>query len=99
MIGKGFALIKKLNQKSCTNIIVVYAFDTLEETFGYNLDRTCNEIRATYSYDISCQGTVPESIIAFLESTDYESAIRLTISLRGDADTMEIGRASCRERV
>jgi ADP-ribosylglycohydrolase len=67
---------------------VVYAFDTLEETFGYNLDRTCNEIRATYSYDISCQGTVPESIIAFLESTDYESAIRLTISLRGDADTM-----------
>ena len=67
---------------------MVYAFDTLEETFGYNLDRTCNEIRATYSYDISCQGTVPESIIAFLESTDYESAIRLTISLRGDADTM-----------
>ena len=60
----------------------------VEETFGYNLDRTCNEIRATYSYDISCQGTVPESIIAFLESTDYESAIRLTISLRGDADTM-----------
>ena len=67
---------------------VGWAFDTLEETFGYNLDRTCNEIRATYSYDISCQGTVPESIIAFLESTDYESAIRLTISLRGDADTM-----------
>ena len=67
---------------------MVYAFDTLEETFGYNLDRTCNEIRATYSYDIPCQGTVPESIIAFLESTDYESAIRLTISLRGDADTM-----------
>ena len=56
--------------------------------FGYNLSRTCNEIRPTYSYDISCQGTVPEAIIAFLESTDYESAIRLTISLRGDADTM-----------
>ena len=60
----------------------------VEETFGYNLDRTCNEIRAIYSYRFSCQGTVPESIIAFLESTDYESAIRLTISLRGDADTM-----------
>ena len=56
--------------------------------FSYNLGRTCNEIRLTYSYDMSCQGTVPESIIAFLESTDYESAIRLTISLRGDADTM-----------
>ena len=60
----------------------------VEEMFGYNLSRTCNEIRPTYSYDISCQGTVPEAIIAFLESTDYESAIRLTISLRGDADTM-----------
>ena len=58
------------------------------EMFGYNLSRTCNEIRPTYSYDISCQGTVPESIIAFLESTDYESAIRLTVSLRGYADTM-----------
>lgn len=33
--------------------------------FGYNLSRTCNEIRPTYSYDISCQGTVPEAIIAF----------------------------------
>ena len=60
----------------------------VEEMFGYNLSRTCNEIRPTYSYDISCQGTVPEAIIAFWESTDYESAIRLTISLRGDADTM-----------
>lgn len=60
----------------------------VEETFAYDLSRTCNEIRPTYSYDISCQGTVPESIIAFLESTDYENAIRLTISLRGDADTM-----------
>mgnify|MGYP003015396680 CR=1 FL=1 len=67
---------------------MVYAFDTLEETFGYNLDRTCNEIRATYSYDISCQGTVPESIIAFLESNSFEDAIRLAISLGGDSDTL-----------
>lgn len=60
----------------------------VEKNFGYDLNRTCDEIRRTYSFDETCQGTVPESIIAFLESTDYESAIRLTISLNGDADTM-----------
>ena len=60
----------------------------VEENFGYDLDRTCDEVRETYRFDETCQGTVPESIIAFLESTDYESAIRLTISLNGDADTM-----------
>ena len=60
----------------------------VETTFGYNLNRTCDDIRPTYHFNESCQGTIPESIIAFLESTDYESAIRLTISLGGDADTM-----------
>ena len=60
----------------------------IELKFGYNLRRTCDEIRPTYLFDESCQGTVPESIIAFLDSTDYESAIRLAISLGGDADTM-----------
>ena len=60
----------------------------VESTFGYYLDRTCDEIRMYYRFDESCQGTVPESIVAFLESTDFESAIRLTVSLGGDADTM-----------
>lgn len=60
----------------------------VETTFGYNLDRTCDEIRVDYKFDETCQGSVPESIIAFLESEDYESAIRLAISLGGDADTM-----------
>lgn len=60
----------------------------VETTFGYNLSRTCDEIRKTYRFDETCQGSVPESIIAFLESTDYENAIRLSISLNGDADTM-----------
>ncbi len=60
----------------------------VETKFGYDLSRTCNEIRPTYQLNESCQGTVPESIIAFLESTDFESAIRLTVSLGGDADTM-----------
>ena len=56
--------------------------------FGYDLNRTCDDIRPNYSFDGSCQGTVPESIIAFLDSKDYEDALRLCISLGGDADTM-----------
>ncbi len=60
----------------------------IEHTFGYNLNRTCDEIRPTYQFDVTCQGSVPESIIAFLDSTDFESAIRLAVSLGGDADTM-----------
>lgn len=60
----------------------------VSETFGYDLNRTCDDIRQTYGFDGSCQGTVPESIIAFLDSKDYEDALRLCISLGGDADTM-----------
>lgn len=60
----------------------------VETAFGYDLNRTCNEIRPAYSFDVTCQGSVPESIIAFLESTDFENAIRLAVSLGGDADTM-----------
>lgn len=60
----------------------------IEQTFGYNLNRTCDEIRPAYDFDVTCQGSVPESIIAFLESTDYEDAVRLAVSLGGDADTM-----------
>lgn len=60
----------------------------IEDKFGYDLSKTCDEIRPTYHGSGNCQGTVPPSIIAFLDSTDYESAIRLTISLGGDADTM-----------
>ena len=59
-----------------------------EGMFGYDLHRTCDEIRLTYGFNESCQGTVPESIIAFLDSSDYEHAIRLAVSLGGDADTM-----------
>lgn len=62
--------------------------DYVEQTFGYNLHRTCNEIRPHYTFDGSCQGTVPESVICFLESADFEHAIRLAVSLGGDADTM-----------
>ena len=60
----------------------------ISETFEYDMNRTCDDIRPTYCFDGSCQGTVPESIIAFLDSKDYEDALRLCISLGGDADTM-----------
>jgi ADP-ribosylglycohydrolase len=60
----------------------------IESTFGYNLNRTLDEIRPVYHYDISCQGTVPEAIVAFLESTDFEDAIRKAVSLGGDCDTL-----------
>ena len=60
----------------------------IESTFGYDLNRSCEEIRPDYVFSETCQESVPESIIAFLESTDYESAIRLAISFGGDSDTM-----------
>ena len=60
----------------------------ISENFDYDLNRTCDEIRPTYGFDGSCQCTVPESIIAFLDSKDYEDALKLCISLGGDADTM-----------
>ncbi len=60
----------------------------IEKEFNYNLSRKIDNIRKRYKFDVTCQGSVPESIIAFLESTDLESAIRLGISLGGDADTI-----------
>jgi ADP-ribosylglycohydrolase len=47
-----------------------------------------DDIRSTYAFDISCQGTVPEAIIAFLDSSSYEDAIRNAVSLGGDSDTL-----------
>lgn len=61
---------------------------TIEERFGYDLSRTTDLIRQTYSFNESCQQTVPEAIVAFLDSVDYEDAVRLAISLGGDADTL-----------
>lgn len=65
-----------------------YIRDFIERTMGYDLHRTCDGIRPTYTFDVSCQGSVPEAIIAFLESTDYVSTIKLAISLGGDSDTL-----------
>ena len=60
----------------------------IQAEFGYDLNRTVEDIRPTYSFNESCQGTVPEAIIAFLDSSDYEETVRLAISLGGDADTL-----------
>ncbi|MBD2690720.1 ADP-ribosylglycohydrolase family protein [Anabaena catenula] len=60
----------------------------IQDTFGYNLEQTLDEIRPNYKFDVSCQGSVPQAIIAFLESTDFEDAIRNAISIGGDSDTI-----------
>jgi len=60
----------------------------IQDKFNYNLSRTIEDIRPTYSFNESCQRTVPEAITAFLDSSDYEEAIRLAVSLGGDADTL-----------
>ncbi len=62
--------------------------DYICRNFDYSLDRSLAEIRPIYVFDVSCQGSVPESIISFLESDNYKSSIRNAISLGGDADTM-----------
>ena len=62
--------------------------DYITQSFDYNLDFTLDEIRPTYKFDVTCQGSVPQAIVAFLESSDFESAIRLAISIGGDSDTI-----------
>lgn len=58
------------------------------DTFGYDLSRTCDEIRPGYRFDVSCQGTVPQAVTAFLEGTGFEDVIRTAVSLGGDCDTL-----------
>lgn len=60
----------------------------IETTFNYDLGRRLDDIRPGYKFDVSCQGSVPEAIIAFLESVDFEDAIRNAISIGGDSDTI-----------
>ena len=60
----------------------------ISSRFKYDLSRSLEEIRPDYRFYASCQQTVPEAIIAFLESTDYEDAIRKSVSLGGDSDTL-----------
>lgn len=62
--------------------------DYITEEFGYDLERKIEEIRPKYYFDVSCEGSVPVAITAFLESTGFESAIRKAISVGGDSDTI-----------
>lgn len=60
----------------------------IEKRYDYNLNFTLDSIRPFYEFDESCQGTVPQAIVAFLESADFEDAIRNAISIGGDSDTL-----------
>ena len=60
----------------------------IETQFGYDLSLHVDDIRPTYIFDESSQGTVPQAIRAFLDSTDFQDAIRTAISLGGDSDTL-----------
>lgn len=59
----------------------------LARRFGYDLDRSVDDIRPGYGFDVTCQGSVPEAIIAVLDADSYEDAVRNAVSLGGDADT------------
>ena len=65
-----------------------YIRNYTETEYGYDLSMTCDDIRPHYTFDESCQNTVPQAIIAYLESVDFEDAIRNAISLGGDSDTL-----------
>lgn len=60
----------------------------IEREFGYDLSVSLDDLRPRYGFDVTCQGTVPPAIRAFLESDDWESAVRNAVSLGGDADTL-----------
>ena len=62
--------------------------DFIQSTFAYDLERSIDKIRPYYKFEVSCQNSVPEAIISFLESSDFETAIRLAISIGGDSDTL-----------
>ncbi len=62
--------------------------DYITGEFGYDLSRTCDEIRPSYHHVESCQETVPEAVTAFLEGSDFEDVIRTAVSLGGDCDTL-----------
>ena len=66
----------------------------IEEKFGYNLRQSLSDIRATYSFDVTASGSVPQAIIAYLEGDNFEQVIRLAVSLGGDADTQAAIAAS-----
>lgn len=79
------ALAVYLARSGYTKVDIRRAITT---NFGYDLSSTVAELRPRYRFDVSCQGTVPAALLAFMEATDIEHAIRLAISLGGDSDTL-----------
>ncbi len=71
-------------QKSDKREIAAY----IETSFGYRLDQSLRSVRRTFLFDVSCEGTVPWALRAFLEADGYEDAVRNAVSLGGDADTL-----------
>lgn len=65
-----------------------YIKQYIQNNFKYDLSYSLSDIRQTYGFDVSCQGSVGQAIVAFLESKDYESAVRLAVSIGGDSDTI-----------
>ena len=60
----------------------------MQSEIGHDISKSIDEIRQTYSFDVSCQGSVPQAITAFLESSGWEDAVRKAISIGGDSDTI-----------
>ena len=60
----------------------------IAERFGYDLSAGVDEMRAGYAFDVSCVGTVPPAIVAAVEASDFEDAVRNAVSLGGDSDTL-----------
>ena len=76
--------IARLNSYECKSRIKEH----IKEEYGYDLSMSLDSIRKDYEFDETCQGSVPQAIIAFLESIDFEDAIRNAISIGGDSDTI-----------
>jgi ADP-ribosylglycohydrolase len=68
--------------------IIAAALTNVSDTFAYDIERTVDQIQPAYDFDETCQATVPSAIVCFLESVDFEDAVRNAISLGGDADTL-----------
>ena len=62
--------------------------DAIREHFGYALTESCDDIRPTNTFDVSCMKTVPDALAAFFDSENFEHAVRLAVSLGGDTDTI-----------
>ncbi|HHU52887.1 MAG TPA: ADP-ribosylglycohydrolase family protein [Clostridiaceae bacterium] len=86
--GYGDDVGNPINERYTLNEYKMQIKRHIEKEYGYNLSQTLDKIRPTYFFDVSCQGSVPQAIVAFLESTDFEDAIRNAISLGGDSDTL-----------